>query len=71
MNLLKKKESRYMGEYCFIASDKQLSEFTVGIEAKGHVIIIEDEANVLNVFSGKLYCYTKNISVCRVLWVLK
>lgn len=48
-----------MSEYCFMASDRQLPEFTVGIEDRGHVIIIEDEANVLNIFSSEPDYYTK------------
>lgn len=48
-----------MSCYDFIAADKKLNPYTVGVEKRDNMIIIEDEDRLLEIFEDEPNCYTK------------
>ncbi|MBP3805237.1 MAG: hypothetical protein J6I76_15365 [Oribacterium sp.] len=48
-----------MSQYDFIAADKKLDPLEIGVEADGHVIIIQNEDHVLGIYDDEPSGYTE------------
>ena len=48
-----------MSQYDFIAADKKLDPLEIGVEAYGHVIIIQNEDHVLGIYDDEPSGYTE------------
>ena len=52
-------EECVMSAYDFIAADRKMKPVEIGVENKGHMIIIENENHVLGIYDDKPSCYTE------------